>query len=270
MQLVQGFTNQMMAENDSHTNSSMLLGRAQLLTLPAELRLQILAFALSVDCDDERIASLDNARKFRTSASHGTASLGPLLVCRLIYQEARLLPFQNSEFAFQRWYGSSTAECLKFFQRLQPWQTKALRSLKLDITEADLGGLSRVDEVCSCLLPDSADGAGEPGIRNLSIHISRAALWPDPADFEALFDLARKWSVQGILKLTSLRTLNITIAASVKLPEQIAKVFEEQLRDRMPWCNKVSVVVKQEKSPRAKFEEFARAMGWGLGGPGTL
>ena len=259
-----------MAVNDTHVDSSTVPKRARFLSIPAELRLQILAFALSIDCNDERIASLDIARKFRTLLSHGTTSLGPLLVCRQIYQEVRLFPFQSSEFAFQRWYGSSTAEFLKFFRKLQPWQVSSLRSLKLDITESDLGGLSRVDEVCSCLFPDSIDGFAGPGIRNLTIHVSRAGLWPDPADFEALFDLAKKWSVQGILRLTSLKTLSITIAASVKLPEQTAKTFEEQLRDRMPWCREVSVVVKQEKSPRQKFEEFSTAMGWGPAGPGTL
>jgi hypothetical protein len=252
---------------------SMQLGRVQLLTLPAELRLRILSFALLIDCGDERIADLDIARKFRKPVSHGTTNIGVLLVCRQIYYEARLLPFQNSEFAFQRWYGSSTAECLKFFQRLQTWQIGMLRSLKLDVTEADLGGLSRVDEVCSWLFPNSIDGLGGPrvpALQHLSIHISRAGLWPDPADFEALFDLGRKWSVQGILRLTSLRTLKITIAASVKLPAKTAKVFEEQLQDRMPWCSQVTVVIKHEKSPRQKFEEFSTAMGWSIYGPGTL
>jgi hypothetical protein len=263
----------MIIDTETHLNLSVLPQRVDLLMVPAELRLQILSFALSIDCGDERIASLDIARKARKAVSHGTTSLGLLLVCRQIYHEARLLPFQNSEFAFQRWYGSSTAECLRFFQKLQPWQISVLRSLKLDITEADLGGLSRVDEVCSCLFPKSVDGVGVPGgpgLQHLSIHISRAGLWPDPADFEALFDLARKWSVQGILRLTSLRTLNITVASSVKIPAQTAKALEEQLRDRMPWCSKVSVLVKQEKSPRQKFEEFSRAMGWGVDGPGTL
>ena len=260
----------MISDDGLHANSSTVLERARLLALPTELRLQILAFALIIDCDDERIASLDIARKFRTPASHGAASLNPLLVCRQIYQEGRLLPFRNSEFAFQRWYGSSTAECLKFLKKLQPWQVSVLGSLKLDITESDLGGLSRVDEVCSCLVPDSVDDCSGPGIRNLTLHISKAGLWPDPNDFEALFDLATKWSVQGILRLTSLRTVDITIAASVKLPEQIARTFEEQLQDRMPWCSKVSVVVQHEKSPRQKFEEFSTAMGWGPAGPGTL
>jgi hypothetical protein len=116
----------------------------------------------------------------------------------------------------------------QILQQLQPWQTSALRSLKLDITEADLDVLGRVDEVCSCLFPTSIDGVEEftrPGLQNLSIHVSRAGVWPHPADFGALFDLARKWSAQGILRLTSLRTLTITLAASVKLPPQTVNAF---------------------------------------------
>ena len=250
---------------------SMKPGRVKLLRLPAELRLQILSFALSTDCGDRRIASFDTARKFRKPVSHSTTNIGVLLVCRQIYYEARMLPFQNSAFAFQRWYGSSTAECLKFLQKLQPWQIGMLRSLKLAVTEADLGGLSCVDEVCSWLVPNSIDGLeGELGLQHLSIHISRAGNSPDPADFEALFDLGRKWWIQGILKITSLRTLKITIAASIMLPGQATKAFEEQLQEQMPWCSNATVVVKQEKSPRQKFDDFARAMGWGPDGPGSL
>lgn len=156
---------------------------------------------------------------------------------------------------------------------MQPWQISGLRILILDTTEEDLGDLSRVDEVCSYLFPKSIDsvvGPSSPGLQHLSIHISRAGLWASPADFEALFDLAGKWAVHGILRLTLLRTLAIAIAASVKLPAQAAKGLEEQLQGQMSWCSKVSVVVKQEKNPRAKFEEFARSMGWGPDGPGTL
>jgi hypothetical protein len=95
-------------------------GVVQLLTPPTELRLQILSFALSIDCDGERIAKLDISQKLRKPVLHDTTNIGFLLVCRQIYHEARLLPFQNSEFTFQRRYGSSTAEYLKFFRLLQP------------------------------------------------------------------------------------------------------------------------------------------------------
>jgi hypothetical protein len=263
----------MISTPETHPNLAGQPGCVQLLTLPAELRLQILSFALSLDCGDQGIASFDIARRFRKPVSQGTTNISVLLVCRQIYHEARLLPFQNTEFAFQRWYGSSTAECLQFFQKLQPWQIGTLRSLKLDVTEADLGGLSRVDEVCAWLFPNSIDGLEGPRVpelQHLSLHVSRAGLWPDPADVEALFNLGSKWSVQGVLRLTSLRTLHITFVASVELPAQTAKAFEEQLWDQMPWCNKVSVMFKQVKTPRQKFEEFSRAMGWGPEGPGTL
>jgi hypothetical protein len=106
---------EMVASHDLQISTSILPGRVQLLTLPTELRLQILSLALSINCGDERIANLDISRKFRKPVSHDTTNTGLLLVCRQIYHEARLLPFQNSEFAFQRWCGSSIAECLKFF-----------------------------------------------------------------------------------------------------------------------------------------------------------
>jgi hypothetical protein len=66
-------------------------------------------------------------------------------------------------------------------QQLQPWQTSALRSLKLDITKANLDVLDRMNEVCSCLFPTSIDGHEEfaqPRLQHLSIHASRAGLAP--------------------------------------------------------------------------------------------
>jgi hypothetical protein len=68
-----------------------------------------------------------------------------------------------------------------------------------------------VDEVCSCLFPTSIDGVEEftrPGLLNLSIHVSRAGVWPHPADFEALFDLARKWPAQGDLEIDVTKNTN--------------------------------------------------------------
>ena len=113
---------------------------------------------------------------------------------------------------------------------MQSWQTSPLRSLKLDVTEADLDVLGRVDEVCSYLFPTSIDGheeVAQPRLQHLSIHVSRAGVSLHLADFEPLFDLARKWSAQRILRLTSLRTQAITFAVSVKLPPHTANAFEE-------------------------------------------
>ena len=241
-----------------------------LFALPLEIRVEIFSLAVSIDCSDKRIAALDLSRSTQTQPSHNELGLDLLLVCRQIYDEARLLPFQSSRFKFQRWYGSSTAECLKFLKRLVPMQTAALRHLALHITEADLGSLSHVDEICSCLLAEHATDAARPGLRVLDLHISRAGIWPDQAHFEDLFNLDRKWSIQGILRLDTLRELNITIANSVKLPEAKLREFDMQLRARMAWCSLINIVVDREKSPEVKFLEFSRRMGWGPAGPGTL
>ena len=241
-----------------------------LLALPLEIRLEIFSQAVSIDCSDKRIEALDLSRSSRTNSSRNALGLELLIVCRQIYQEARLLPFQTSRFAFQRWYGSSTSECLKFLKRLEPMQTASLRHLSLHITEADMGSVNRVDEICSCLLAESEETIGRSGLRVLDLHINRAGTWPNQAHFEDLFNLDRKWSIQGILRLDSLTRLNITIAASVKLPEDKLREFNSQIRDQMAWCSWIQIIVKQEKSPQAKFEEFSRAMAWGPMGPGTL
>lgn len=249
---------------------SMHVAPSNLLALPIEIRLQIYSLALSIDCSDKRISALDLSRSTRTRTSQEVLGIDMLLVCRQVHQDARLLPFQTSRFAFQRWYGSSTAECLKFLQRLEPQQTSALRHLALHITEVDMGSSSQIDKICSYLSPDPAEDITKPGLRVLDLHVSRAGIWPDPADFEDLFNLDRKWSIQGILRLESLRQLNITLAAAIKLPEEKLIEFEQQLRERMSWCSWIQIVVEQELSPREKFDDFARTMDWGSTGPGTL
>ena len=241
------------------------LTASPLLTLPYEIRLQIYTNALAIDCDDARISLLDAARAFRKSVGYPKFDLNLLLTCRQFYDEARLLPLQTNYFAFQRWYGSSVAECVNFLNKLLPWQISAIRTMRLYITEADMGNLSQVDRVCDMLLTN-----GRPALQTLHLHISRAGIWPDPADFDDLFKLDKKWSVQGILKLTSLRTLRVTIAATVKLEEESVKEFQNQLVERMPWCGRVSVELKSEKSPKEKFEAFEVAMGWTANGWGSL
>jgi hypothetical protein len=72
----------MVANRGLQIYSSMLPGRVQLLTLPTELRLQVLSFALPIDCGDERIANLDISRKFRKPVSHDITNISLLLVCR--------------------------------------------------------------------------------------------------------------------------------------------------------------------------------------------
>jgi hypothetical protein len=75
----------------------------------------------------------------------------------------------------------------------------------------------------------------------------------------------------GVLRVMSLRTLDITFAASVELPAQTAKAFEEQLKRphalvaiRSVWPS------SRAKPPRQKFEKFSRAMGWNPDRPGTF
>lgn len=54
----------MVANRDLQIYSSMLPGRVRLLTLPTELHLQMLSFALLIDCGNECIANLDISWKF--------------------------------------------------------------------------------------------------------------------------------------------------------------------------------------------------------------
>jgi hypothetical protein len=88
--------------------------------------LQILPLAISLDRGDQRMANVDIAQRSEASIP-GTTNTSILLVCRKIYYDARVLPFQKAEFAFPRCNGLSTAECLQFFSEVAAMANRRLK-----------------------------------------------------------------------------------------------------------------------------------------------
>ena len=102
-----------------------------LLALPAELRLQIYALALT--------ASFDVSPQPAYNAIFvGTVDTDLLLTCRQIYAEARSIPFAINSFYFYEWYGSSTYNVKRFLCALQPWQRACLKRLEFTVVEEEL------------------------------------------------------------------------------------------------------------------------------------
>lgn len=57
---------------------------------------------------------------------------------RQIYGEARVIPFAQNEFVFMNWFSSGLWAARAFTRSLRPWQTDALRWVRLEIMERDL------------------------------------------------------------------------------------------------------------------------------------
>ena len=102
-----------------------------LLALPAELRLQIYALALTTSFDVSPQPA-DNPILV------GTVDTDLLLTCRQIYEEARTIPFAINRFYFYEWYDSSTYNVKRFLSALQPWQRACLKRLEFTVVEEEL------------------------------------------------------------------------------------------------------------------------------------
>ncbi|KAI9171838.1 hypothetical protein HJFPF1_01329 [Paramyrothecium foliicola] len=65
-----------------------------------------------------------------------------LLVCKQVYDEARLIPLRNNEFTFVNWFSSGLWSAHFFLQGLKPWQWQEVRYARLELLAAELGDLS--------------------------------------------------------------------------------------------------------------------------------
>ncbi|CAN8100861.1 unnamed protein product [Discula destructiva] len=63
---------------------------------------------------------------------------GLLQSCRLIYAEARMIPFSENEFSYTNWFASGLSSALAFTRALVPWQRAELCYLRLEVHAQDL------------------------------------------------------------------------------------------------------------------------------------
>lgn len=102
-----------------------------LLALPLELRRQIYTHAFSLSPRPEPSSATGLTKHPSLLTDHIDTSL--LLVCRQMYHEARLLPFQRNNFSFSTTGGGSVTSAVRFLQRLADWQREALRSVEIAV-----------------------------------------------------------------------------------------------------------------------------------------
>jgi len=129
-----------------------------------------------------------------------------LLVNHQIYHEARLIPFQENVFDFDKWNGTGLYYCQSFLRHLQFWQRLHVRKIKLNVLAVSLiceTGVGGWLDLCRQL---GCSGRKDEGLKALQLTISGCI-----TKWEETFDQNAPWVVDGLLKLHSLQILEVTV-----------------------------------------------------------
>ncbi|MCJ1377321.1 hypothetical protein MMC17_000415 [Xylographa soralifera] len=187
-----------------------------LFALPAEIRLQIYGLVL---------AQTSCFRHSHTRPPHAGTALSLLRVNRAIYNEARLLPFQLSDIAFQKWYGSSIFCCTAFLKSIENWQRREVRTLHLTVNGRELSGWQAREgwlQICELL---SAEAPVPGGVRVMTLNINgtRGFNWDD------LLNVDAAWVREGMQKMKSLQKIAIVLS-DADVEKELVVHFEEGLK----------------------------------------
>ncbi|KIW86982.1 uncharacterized protein Z519_12447 [Cladophialophora bantiana CBS 173.52] len=204
--------------------------------LPFEIRLLIYIHLLS------SMAPEKHPRDIQLKHHHELA-LELLLVNRQIYREARLVPFQHNAFDFAKWNGTGLLYCDLFLRRLRPWQRRGLRTIILDVLAISLTSPSHMQRwlgLCNELgCPEQGTNreAESARLATLRLTISGCIM----TGGRHTFDINSRWVGDGLLKLTSLRLLEMTVDTE-GVDEGLLPKFVADLRRKL--C-KAEIVLKK-------------------------
>ncbi|MCJ1431863.1 hypothetical protein MMC27_001219 [Xylographa pallens] len=219
---------------ESHVKpaSKSINATPHLLTLPTEIRLQIYGLVL---------AQTSCFRHAHTRPPQAGTALSLLRVNQAIYNDARLLPFQLSDIAFQKWYGSSVFCCTAFLKSIQDWQRREVRALNLTVNGRELSGWQAREgwlQICELL---SAEVPVPGGVRTLTLSINgtRGFNWDD------LLKMDAAWVREGLQKVKSLKKM-VILLSDADVEKELVVRFEASLKQCFP-----TVEVRNEAPPPA-------------------
>jgi hypothetical protein len=227
---------------------------ATLLGLPLELRRSIFEYVFTGLPPLFGGSNLNTAKK-GVSSSH---SLAIFLVCRQIYTETRLLPFQLDEIACLPTFGSNTSGTELFLDGLKMFQRRAIRGLELSLLASVMEAWSLRAILRLLAGVDESDKGAGADLRSLTIHIATRDLYLPQADslvglthILGLMPLpsgpcaSAGWVTEGLVHLTSLRTLKIIVDTSVPIATQVSAAekdqFEKTIIRSLPWVRELGV-----------------------------
>lgn len=180
-----------------------------------------------------------------------------LLVSKQVYNEARLVPLANNEFVYVNWFSSGIWAAHFFTRHLQPWQSAAIRFVRLEMLAGELGddghGIHRWTDVCEKWAPGlqglrlrvvGGKGAGILPVR-LPVAASQGQAKETTEEEREQEERARRvfgkeipcraWVDDGLVKLRALRHLEIEMA----LPGWSAK-------EKLAWCARLEEVLREK------------------------
>ncbi len=204
--------------------------------LPFEIRLSIYIHLLGCMTPDK------HPHNFQLKRRHELA-VDLLLVNRQIYREARLVPFQHNVFDFAQWNGTGLLYCDLFLRRLRPWQRRGVRTIILDVLAISItspGHTQRWLDLCNelgCPEQGTSCEADSAGLTTLRLKISGCIM----GGGRHTFDINSHWVEDGLLELTSLRLLEITVDTE-GVDEGLLPKFIADLRRKL--C-KAEIVLKK-------------------------
>jgi hypothetical protein len=188
--------------------------------LPVELRLNIYDLVLGAYGFLQRPYNTHEQKR-------NTLSL--LLVNRQVYDEARVLPFRNQVFDFDKPSASGMDDCGRLLRRLCNWQMQEIQHIKLAVLERDL--TADVNESIWIFLCTSFSDE-EVGLKHLKLSIN-GYLHDNGIN---VLDANADWVVNGLLRLEALQTLEVDIAFS-HVPHRLVDGFHENLHHLLPGVN---------------------------------
>lgn len=172
-----------------------------------------------------------------------------LRTCKQVYEEARMLPWEQNEYVFINWFRSGIYAARSFMRALKPWQRENMRWARLEVLRRDLedpwvatmvGGRPGIGEwkdlcglwsgemetgngglwglrlgikgrVSAHVMGEAVDGSG-----GVSVAFTEAATEEDNTyKFQnrqkGVLNVDAQWIIQGLTQITALRWLEIEI-----------------------------------------------------------
>ncbi len=218
---------------------------------------------------------------------------GLLTACRQVYNEARAAPFETCEFAFVPLFSSGLSTAHAFVvlgQRLQPWQRRRLRHMRLEMSveSADMGwsasAATATTTPTTTAAPPKTAMAMTPattgldatkwltlcsvlaaGLQTLRLRLRVMGHGPKGDDGDALDpeQLAQAPVVRGLCRLAALRRLEVEIVKESSQPGT-PKVPVVTV---LGWCAAVERIVNEA---RRRTRQDGSRPDWGSGSPSVV
>lgn len=212
--------------------------------LPLEVRLVIYSHCL--------VTPLPRAYNIHNLGHQLTLDL--LLVNQQVYSEARLIPFRQNVFDFDKWNGTGLFYCQSFVHRLQSWQRVNVRNIKLNVLAVTLTSETGVERWLALCREFSCSGRKDEGLKILQLTISGCfTKWKES------FHLSAPWVACGLLKLRSLQSLDLTVVSeSVDLA--LLTSFISNVQSRLQGVKIAFTTVARGKPSTLYFGVFVEAI----------